>query len=285
MLHGLRKRFGSKMIRLFRKIGIFRRLLLIMLILVILPTGFIILFSFRQYVSEIEKNTEHFLSLLVQNIVFQIEEKMSDYEKQALDFYSDRQILTALAENESISRNDSDFSADQVFLQNRQMIGQRMSRLAGNNRYIRNIQFITEYDQYYMVDEYGYRRGACLHDLPVFLTSPYYQGTVKNQGYPVWYDTTKTNNLFYKYDGSVYGISDCITMAVAVYTPASRTLLGILVYNIDSHFLTDSLNNYSFYGSGNTFLLGESGVITGIDTSINAPNFGSQKQKQQKMRD
>ena len=85
------------------------------------------------------------------------------------------------------------------------------------------------------------------------------------------FDTTQVDDLIYKYDYSTSGTLDTLTMTVAVYTPQSRELLGILMYNLDRRFLTQSLTNYAFYGTGNTFLVGRDSVIGTLNPNLKAP--------------
>ena len=62
-------------------------------------------------------------------------------------------------------------------------------------------------------------------------------------------------------------------MTIAIYTPSSRTFLGVLILNIDKKFLSQSLTNYSFYGTGNTIILSNENVLQVLNPNINAPVF------------
>ena len=267
-----RQRLRGAICGVFRKVRIFPRLFFVMLLLTILPTIFITYISFRDYVAEIERNTEHFLSLLVGNVTVQVKERLESYEQSARAFYSDPDILALLEENARLAQQPG-FEAGEGYLANKRQVERRLFDMTTNSKYVLNLEFITGYGQYYMRNSAGEQRGCTLHDLPGYLASPYYQKTLAEKGYPCWFDTTQTDGLIYKYDYSTHGIRDTLTMTVAVYTPGTRELLGVLMYNLDIRFLTQSLTNYAFYGTGNTFLVGRESVIGALNPNLNAPTL------------
>lgn len=263
----------SGAVNLLRRISIFPRLFCIMIILAVIPSVVITVVTFRSYVDEISSNTENFISLLVGNIAIQMNGRMEIYEKAAISFYSDSSVLELLEENGNIARRGGDFMNDETFIQNRMTIEGHLYQLMQNNRYVTNLQFITPYFQYCMVDEDGNRRGSMLHDLEGFIDSPYYTEAVKENGYPCWFDTTAVTDLIYRYPESHAGIGGTLTMTVAVYTLRTRNFLGVLMYNLDTDFLTQDLTNYAFYGTGNTFLISNSHVIAALNPNIKAPSL------------
>lgn len=269
---GAKQNTWNRISGFFRKVRIFPRLFFVMLLLAILPTIFITYVSFRDYVAEIEHNTEHFISLLVGNVSVQIKERLESYEQSARAFYSDPEILRLLQQNAGYAQQPG-FEADEAYLENKRQVERRLFEMTTNSKYVLNLEFVTGYDQYYMRNSAGEQRGCTLHDLPGYLNSPYYKKTLLEQGYPCWFDTTQVDDLIYKYDYSTHGIRDTLTMTVAVYTPGARELLGVLMYNLDTRFLTQSLTNYAFYGTGNTFLLGRETVIGALNPNLNAPTF------------
>lgn len=261
MTHGL--------IKLLRKISIFQRLVLAFLVLVLLPTVFITFFTYNKYVNEIERNMENFLSLLVQNVNVQITEKLSSMERFAIKFYGDSTISALLEHHLPVSGEDP----QPEDLKDHAIIGKRLYAMARQNEYIANMQVITPHTQYTMTDEHGERSGSYVRDLQAFRNSRLYIDALNQHGYPVWFDTTKDPNNFYKNETAKFGLTEVMTMTQALYTMETRQFLGVLVLNIKIGYLTDSLKGYSFYGSGNTFLYGNSGTIMGINSQLTAPNL------------
>mgnify|MGYP002231028376 FL=1 len=64
-------------------------------------------------------------------------------------------------------------------------------------------------------------------------------------------------------------------MAVSVYEPSDRQFLGVLLFNIDLNAFSDCIRDYHSYSyeGGNTFLVGEGGVLSWYAPSISAPSF------------
>lgn len=64
-----------------------------------------------------------------------------------------------------------------------------------------------------------------------------------------------------------------MTLCVGIYSPINREFLGVLVLNIGLNAFSDALEGYGYYESGNTFLIGEEGVVMWFNPSISAPSF------------
>lgn len=267
LLRNLFVRFSNTVIRVLRNITIFQRLIAAFLVLVLVPTIFITLFTYTKYVNEIQKNMESFLSLLVQNVNVQIQDKFNLIERLAILFYTDANVI------DSIQRNASIDPLTEESARNEAVIGQRLLEIAVHNENIMSIQIVTPDRQYWMQDEYGNRRGAFIRDLDRFRSSEYFRGAIDQHGYPVWFDTSKVTDIFYKSPTAAFGITESITMTQAIYNTDTREFLGVLVINLQIGYLTESLRSYAFYGSGNTFLFGETGVIMGINSDLSAPTL------------
>lgn len=263
MIREIQKRFvnfSHHIIKGLRTTRIFHRLLVAFFVLIILPSLFITFFTYNKYVKEIETNMEKFISLLVQNINVQMTDKLDSFERSAVQLYSDSAFIDGLQ-----SKSDED----------RLRVGQSLNSVAVNNGYIASLQVVTPTDQYTMIDQYGERSGGFVRDLKRFQKSEYYTEAVEQHGYPVWFDTSKVTNLFYKSETTKYGMTDLITMTQAIYNMENHDFVGVLVLNIKIGVLTDSLKSYAFYGSGNTFLFGPNGAIMGINLNISEPNLST----------
>ncbi|MDF2922406.1 MAG: sensor histidine kinase [Paenibacillaceae bacterium] len=264
-LRNLFVRFSNMVIRVLRNITIFQRLIAAFMLLVLVPTIFISLFTYSKYVNEIEKNMESFLSLLVLNVNVQIQDKFNLIERLAILFYTDAKVIESIEKNASIDSQAAEYARNEA------VIGQRLLEIAVHNENIISIQVVTPDKQYWMQDEYGNRRGGFIRDPDRFRSSEYFQAAIDQHGYPVWFDTSRVTDVFYKSPTAAFGITESITMTQAIYNTDTRQFLGVLVINLQVGYLTESLRSYAFYGSGNTFLFGQTGVIMGINSDLSAP--------------
>lgn len=259
----------SRIINFFRRTGIFRRLLCIMLLLCILPSIFITWYSYISYTNEIKKNTEQYLSLLIKNISLQVQEHLELCEQLARSFYSDASIMGLVQRNEELAAQ----APGREYQDNTEAIERRLWEISLGNRYIKSFQLITPHTQYRMRNSNGDSRGAVVRDHAAFLESQYYVHAIENGGYPVWFDTTQNISLIYRDEQSSRGIGGTLSMTVAVNAPGTHRPLGVLMLNVDSSFWTRSLTNYSFYGTGNTLLLTDTAVLAVLNPNVNAPIF------------
>lgn len=256
----------------FRKISILSRLICVMLCLSILPALFITWFNYFHYVAEIKSNTEQYLSLLVKNVSGQIQERLENYEYILRSFYSDSALVSIVAENETLARDPS-AEAQAEFSENSHQIQKALSTLCGANRYIINLELITDTQEYLCIDSTGNNCGAMLRDAVSFRQSDYYQGALDNHGYPIWIDTTANRDLIQKFCGSTSGIGNTFTVMTAIYPPKEKDKpIGVLMMNIDFSFLSHSLTNYAFYGVGNTVLITDH-VVTAFNPNTDAPSL------------
>lgn len=271
-LSKLRHSVNSCITRQLRRVGIFWRLNLSFLLLLLISSLFLTFFSFHQYSTEINLNLDRYVSLLVQNVQLKVDDTMSAYEDIALCFYDDADVLAAVSENARIGRPENESEADQVE-KNTYIIEHQLYTLSQSRRYIENVQFVTPDRQYRMVEENGFARSGLIRDLDSFYHSDFYLLPQKQNGYPVWMDDISQTHTFFRNDQSVYGIGNIITLGVAVYEPAARNFLGVLLFNIDLNAFSNSIEGYDAYKDGNTFLIGKDGVLTWFDPSLSAPSF------------
>lgn len=271
-LSKLRHSVNSCITRQLRRVGIFWRLNLSFLLLLLISSLFLTFFSFHQYSTEINLNLDRYVSLLVQNVQLKVDDTMSAYEDIALCFYDDADVLAAVSENARIGRPENESEAEQVE-KNTYIIEHQLYTLSQSRRYIENVQFVTPDRQYRMVEENGFARSGLIRDLDSFYHSDFYLLPQKQNGYPVWMDDISQTHTFFRNDQSVYGIGNIITLGVAVYEPAGRNFLGVLLFNIDLNAFSNSIEGYDAYKDGNTFLIGKDGVLTWFDPSLSAPSF------------
>lgn len=267
-----KQKWNSLVTRQLRKVGIFKRLNVSFLALLLISALFLTFFSFFQYSREINLNLTRYTSMLVQNTRLKIQDTMEEYENMALNFYNDSRIIRAISENSSLPENRSP-GQEQLFQTNTFLIENRLYSLRQNKKHIVNIQFVTPSRQYHMVEDNGFQRGGTIRDLDAFYKSDFYLVPQDKRGYPVWMDDKEQTGIFYKNEQVVYGFANIITMEIAVYEPNTRDFLGILLFNIDHSTFSDIETPSGNNDQGNIFLIGKSGVLTWFDPSIKSPSF------------
>ena len=272
MIRTAKQKWNSLVTRQLRKVGIFKRLNVSFLALLLISALFLTFFSFFQYSREINLNLTRYTSMLVQNTRLKIQDTMEEYENMALNFYNDSRIIRAISENSSLPENRSP-GQEQLFQTNTFLIENRLYSLRQNKKHIVNIQFVTPSRQYHMVEDNGFQRGGTIRDLDAFYKSDVYLVPQDKRGYPVWMDDKEQTGIFYKNEQVVYGFANIITMEIAVYEPNTRDFLGILLFNIDRSTFSDIETPSGNNDQGNIFLIGKSGVLTWFDPSIKSPSF------------
>lgn len=240
---------------ILRKVGIFGRLSTAFILILAGSATFLTFFSFNKYSAEIENNNNRYISLLAQNVAMKIEDSMSEYEEMARSFYDDNYTVQALQEKD------------------RDYIQSKLYNIRDNKKSVVNIQFVTPEEQYYMAEPDGFRRGATIRNLKEFYKSDFYLLPQEKKGYPVWFDSKEQTTTFYKTEQDVYGLSDIMTLCTAVYAPADRSFLGVLVMNIGLDAFSGAMDSYASYKDGNTFLVGSDGVLLWLNASLTAPAF------------
>lgn len=268
----MKQRWNTLIKKQLRKVGIFPRLIISFMLLLLFTALFLTFFTFHQYSTEINKNINHYTSLLVQNVSLKIEDKMKEYEDIALGFYNDSRVIQAIWENSPLSHENI---LPLQYDHNTFLIENSLYTMALNRKHIVNIQFVTPDRQYRMVEQNGFRRGGLIRNLDAFYETDFYRLPQEKNGYPIWIDGRGQSEIFYRDEQSVYGFGNTITMAVAVYEPSERQFLGVLLFNIDLNAFSDCLRDYHSYSykGGNMFLVGEEGVLSWYAPSIQAPSF------------
>ncbi|MEG2842491.1 MAG: histidine kinase [Ruthenibacterium sp.] len=198
---------------------------------------------------------------------------MESYEQIARAFYCDKETMDKVERNRAISLADADYASNPEYQDNKSYLEQRLLALTEGSRFVQNFELVCQDMQYTMHNSAKEPRGAMVKDIPRFIRSDYYTQAIQNKGYPVWFDTVNNRSVIHKYAYSKSGIGNTLTMTVAIYSRQTQEPIGVLMLNIDMRFLTQSLTNYAFYGTGNTFLLGRQELLAVLNPNINAPSL------------
>lgn len=147
MIRTAKQKWNSLVTKQLRKVGIFKRLNVSFLALLLISALFLTFFSFFQYSREINLNLTRYTSMLVQNTRLKIQDTMEEYENMALNFYNDSRIIRAISENSALPETRSP-GQEQLFQTNTFLIENRLYSLRQNKKHIVNIQFVTPSRQY-----------------------------------------------------------------------------------------------------------------------------------------
>lgn len=255
--------------KFLRKTSIFRRLTISFLLLIALSASFITFFCIFRYSDLLQKKIEHTVSLMVQNAALKAQDVMQEYEELTVSFYGDSHLIRALQENSSLKETPG----SPLYLDNKSYIEKRLYHASSEKRNILNMQLVTPYCQYYMMEENGYRRGGCIRNLEEFYKSDFYLLPQEKKGYPIWIETEKQSSTFYQSEQNVYGFGNLITLCVGIYTPVDREFLGVLIVNINLEAFSDIWDGSGSSKEGNAFLAGRDGLLMSYSPNMQAPSF------------
>ncbi len=272
-LQGKKKVNDGRIKAALRRVSIFKRLNVSFMLLLLLTAVFLTFFSFYNYSAEISENINSAVSLLVQNVKLKVQDSMQEYEEDALDFYNDSQVIAALKENAVLD----EYKDAKRYEENKFLIENKLYNIKKNKRFIVNTQFVSPTRQYRMVEQNGFNRGGMIRDMEQFYQSDFYLLPQEKRGYPVWLDTGEQTEFFYKNEQSLYGISNIVTLCIAVYEPFEKQFLGVLFFNIDLNAFAGAMEGYENYPNGNTYLVGSQGVLLSFSPHLNAPAFPRDK--------
>ena len=120
-------RLGRRVIAGLRKLNIFPRLLLVFCVLLLFSTLLITLLNQRYFAREIESTSMDYLSLMVQNAAYRLQQEAGRLEDGMALFTQDEQLLAAVEQNGELAAAGGQRSAQ--FLQNSACIEQGLLRV------------------------------------------------------------------------------------------------------------------------------------------------------------
>lgn len=270
---------STKIQTFLRKTIIFRRLIISFLLLIALSSAFITFFFLFRYSNLLEEKIEHTVSLMVQNAALKTQDVMQEYEELTVSFYGDSHLIRALQENASLKETPD----SSLYQANKTYIEKRLYHASSEKRNILNMQLVTPYCQYYMMEENGYRRGGCIRNLDEFYKSDFYLLPQKQRGYPAWIETDEQSRTFYQSEQNVYGFGNLITLCVGIYTPVDREFLGVLIVNINLEAFSEIWDGSAASKEGNAFLSGRDGLLMSYSPNMLAPSFPKSNDKYEQM--
>ncbi len=269
-------RVGRRVIAGLRKLHIFPRLLLVFCVLLLFSTLLITMLNQRYFSREIESTSTDYLSLMAQNAAYRLEREAKRLEDGMALFTQDEQLLAAVEQNGELAAAGEQQS--EMFLQNTARIEQGLLRVKDSLGGIKALMLIAGGEQYRTAAGPGSQRGAFFRDLSAFYASDICRGAVEARGYPSWRDSTRvTSRLIHENDRDSLGIIGCVTLSYQVYAPYTRKPLGVLVCCVYPDTFTQVLTEYSNQEGGNMFLVGNGGMLEGINANFSGPPFLRQR--------
>ena len=267
------------MIRSLRKLKLFTRLFVVFGLLLVSSIVFVTLFNQSIYASQTEEVYTQYLSVLAQNAAFKLDQERLRFEESVMALIHNEQFLVAAAENEALQGVQGKIFDGQRYERNAGKIRDLLLNAKRRKDGIRALIFLTEQSQYGMAsDEMGVS-GVYIKDPEQFRQHPIYTGAMDAKGYPLWHDTvSEGSKLFFEGQDTLYGIEGCVTVSYVVYHPDTRTPMGVMVCCISPRYFTQALNEYAGGNGGNTYVVGENGMVEGIDPSLSAPPFLRQRE-------
>lgn len=269
-------RVTRRLMSWLRKLNIFPRLFLVFCTLLIASTAFITFFNQTSYTRELESNTVNYLSALMQNANFKMQQEKENFEQGMTLFTQNESILNALRQNELLYKqaNNGSEQAQALYDTNRVLIEKSLLSIKNRVKGVKALVFVNEYTQYNMDASQLDGNSAFVRDLGELCKSEIYTQAVEANGYPVWRDSVKdTPDLFFENEANRYGILGCITLSYQVRTPGTHQPLGVLVCCVYPQHFTQALQEYSTQQNSNTFLVGDNGMVEGIRADFSAPPF------------
>lgn len=269
-----------RLIHQLRKLNLFSRLLMVFCTLLILSTIFITFFNHSSYAREVETGLTKYLSVLVQNASFKLDQEKGRFEEEMSRLIQSDHFLNALSANKSLREKVDAGDADAIQQYNENTKSIEHTLLLAKNRQdgIKALIFVMDDNQYTMAAGEDDTRGAFIRDLDEFQETEIYTQAVDALGYPVWRDSVQdAPDLFFERTDDKFGIAGCITLSYQVYQPNTRKPLGVLVCCIYPQYFTKALSEYSSQNGGNTFIVGENGMVEGISADFSAPPFIQQR--------
>lgn len=265
-------KFVRRIISYLRKTGIFMRLMLVFIILVVLSTFFISIFNQKQYTEEVRSNTIKNLTLMMENAFFKLNEEKKQIEQISNQFALNENLISCIFEEET-----EDSHASPVNRNNRIYIETYLTHIKQNNSGIKAAIFISNSGKQYTILDNGEGR-SYIRDLESFMQGPIYLDAIASQGYPVWKDSSAdTSKIIFENPSDKVGIIGTVTVATQIFDYKTMDDVGVLLLCVYPSHFTSALSEYATTPGGNSFLVGNAGLIEGIGASFEGPPFPNER--------
>ena len=246
-----------------RNLNIFKRLILISLIIIFIPNILIGYLAFSQFSNEIESTISSNSYKSLNDLDRSISERLSKYSDLSYRIYLNNELQNLLRKCKSFDEMDA-LNASQLLEQKdyKKRIGNILFSMSSSLQSIANIEIISENDEFTQINNNGEKAGSKLADPDAFRKSYYYNRSLEYLNLPVWCDTSRDNSMYVmQYNPSLH-LGNYITILRSIPEQGTGGHLGIIIINISLNVFSDVLTYDDFVTQrGNLLLIGDSGIM------------------------
>lgn len=255
-----------------RRMGIFNRLMVSFFLIIVLSNIIVGYAAFYISSQKIDENTIRKSYQILSNVNKIIDEKLEYYEEISYQLYNNKTLRELLSECKQLEHKGQRTS--QKYLENQKKINSILYNTNYGNsiypeKWLLNMQIITEYDQFVQESEGDTIRGAYLKEVSDYYHSENVTKTKEYFGISKWYDTSKENNLYFLNGSDNIGLGNYLTLMRTIPDINDNEDLGVIVLNVSLDLIINIFksNDLSIV-EGNILLVGDSGIITYFNTNL-----------------
>lgn len=266
LIYFLSKFILFKILKAMRKIKVYYRLAIAFSIIIIVPSLIIGYVSYSKSSKEIDSNTLRFSYQYISNINSNTDERLRKYNALADMINNDRLIVSQLVklaageQSKSIKGNICDY----------------LYYISGNDVTVKNIELITETDEFTQISMSGESRGGKIDNLEAFRKSESYIRAMSESSNYLWCDTSKENAIIIGQGFNKSFLGGYVTLLKAVRLEPDGKPLGIIMINVSLSVFVDKYSVEEIINNGNLLLIGDSGIIASLNENTTAPYLDSE---------
>ena len=253
----------NRAIRQVRNLDIFKRLILIFLIIIFVPNILTGYFAFIKFSAEIESILSKNSYKSLYDLDRSISERLKSYSDLSYRIYLNNELKNLLRKCKALAEiSPLDASQTLEYDDCKKRIGNILYEMSLTLQGIVNIEIISGNDEFTEIGSNGEQAGARLADAAAFRKSPDYKRSLASLNLPVWCDTTRENSTYVVQSNPSLHLGNYITVMRSIPEPRTEENLGIILINIPLGTLSDVLEYEDFIlQEGNLLLIGDSGII------------------------
>lgn len=235
------------MINRLRGFGIFKRLMISSLIVILIPNIIIGFFSFRRFSSEMDATIASYSYKTLYSLDTSITISFNEYKDLANSLYRNTALSELLKKCAAIKEgNPKNFSTSDYEYYKRE-IGKILYSKQSTDSGIVNIEIVSDDDQFIQYNYDNKPVGAKIFDLDSFRNAEYYKKSVEAFHTPIWWDTSEEISVYEVYPYSSAYLGGYLTLLKAIPKTGSQGNLGVIVINISLQHLSEMFNENNPY--------------------------------------
>lgn len=252
-----------------RKIGIFKRLMVVFSAVILIPMLIIGFFSIQNLSNQNMIRATDSARNGLRNLDADISEQIKVFNDISYRLYLNEELKQLLQECEKINqKNTWTFSDEKQYAENKKKIGDILLSAQKQNPNILNIEIVNDQDEFVGSSSQEFP-SAHISDLEQFRASEPYLQAKQSGSLPFWVNTVRQHNIFQLDRGNAY-LGQHITHLRAINDQEGNTL-GVIVINVSldvfSALSHSSDVNVSEY---HAVLLGDNDVVSYLGSNRNS---------------